>query len=90
MPNWLTDAECVLIEACPELLNHHVRCPQGGCGAHGSLWNIITHLNDSHRWPRVKDDSPYRLNIADWLEEWSVREGVDLTFTNPSEENDSE
>lgn len=46
----------------PEL-NQMVRCPghSSECWWASSVWSMVQHLNDSHRWSREK--------IADWLEE---------------------
>lgn len=46
----------------PEL-QESVVCPGGfgACYYSSSVWNMVQHLNDSHRWSREK--------IADWLEE---------------------
>ncbi len=32
------------------LLSAPVACPQ--CGTRGVVFSVITHLNDTHRWPR--------------------------------------
>lgn len=46
----------------PEL-DQMVRCPghSSECWWASSVWSMVQHLNDSHRWSREK--------IADWLEE---------------------
>jgi hypothetical protein len=42
-----------------------------------ALWNIIIHLNDEHKWDRMK--------IADWLESLDI----DLTFKEVNNDNDN-
>lgn len=53
------------------------RCPVKGCSSETSLWYIIQHLNDAHKWTRER--------IADWLETLDS----DITF-QIGEENGNE
>lgn len=98
-PTW-ADSEAVLLDAFPALKTHMTWCPVDSCqfskanAGHPTmgmrygamLFNIITHLNDVHRWPRTMEDTQdypgvtTRHNIADWLEELAIRDGIDLTF----------
>jgi hypothetical protein len=60
-------------EAFPETMETVLDCP-AACVASGyTLWSLIQHLNDSHKWSRER--------IADWLETLDV----DLAFPVPSE-----
>jgi hypothetical protein len=53
-------------------LSQNVNCPvDHGEAWRDSLWYVIQHLNDRHRWPRE--------SIADWLESLDI----DLTFPEP-------
>lgn len=57
LPGIETMVECPV---CPDSKTHH-----------GSVWEIVIHLNDQFKYPR--DD------IADWLDDL-YKEGVDLAF----------
>lgn len=71
-------------ETMPEL-SETVECPDGDCQSFdpntwkvtpliGSVWEMIQHLNDRHKWTRER--------IADWLEE----SGNNPEFPVPEEE----
>ena len=72
----------------PESIKTVVECPgeevwgypvedeeaEEGCGWTDSVWSMIQHLNDDHKWSRER--------IADWLDTLDV----DLTFRIPEDE----
>lgn len=86
-----SDSDSVLRRSCPALFTHKVPCPVETCS--NSVYpfvlnSIVMHLNDLHQWPRCAADygtGPVGPNIADWLEEVALRDGVDLTFRDPED-----
>lgn len=51
-----------------------VTCPE--CGDKNSVYQVVQHLNDSHKWPRsIEPGEEWVHNTADWLE------GLDADLT---------
>lgn len=61
----------------PEAMEAEFGCPASDCSMELSLWFLLTHLNDTHKWTRE--------SIADWLDRVSDDFGLDLAFPVPDE-----
>lgn len=66
-------------------LNHKVMdgCPACNEYQGRSLEEIIIHLNDKHKWPRVVEDAEpgYKgPTIVDWVDEYALEMHLDMTF----------
>lgn len=85
------DTQSVMTKALPVLRSARATCPADVLcmkfgGAPAQLAQVIIHLNDHHKWARVAAEAaPGAPNIADWLEEYALRNGIDLTFKMPDE-----
>lgn len=65
------------MERCPARDSDPKRClTQYLYGSKATLWNMIQHLNDHHKWTREGE-------IADWLDKLHDDGKVDLSFKTP-------
>lgn len=52
------------------------KMPQKPCQSHHTIWSLIQHLNDGHKWSRER--------IADFVEDLQ-KQGYNFTFPTPEE-----
>lgn len=77
---WAPQAQATkILSSIPGLNSHDYTRPSDCEFCVGrTLWNMVQHLNDVHRWTREQ--------IATWLEEQAEQHGIDLSFPVPEEE----